>query len=225
MAKILLVEDNEEYLAYLESLLVSNGYEVISTYNPIVALELFELSKFDFVISDLMMEGMDGVKFMSFIKRRNPLVPTMILTGHPSNSSELESLELYVDKYLTKDISRDVLLRSIEYVLSLNLEYREIKDEILVSNVNHLKMDLKGHKVYKNGAEVMLANKDFLILKLFLENKNYLISRDEMIERVWKLDAKLVEERVVDVHISVLRRALKLTAIVSIRGVGYRWDE
>ncbi len=225
MAKILLVEDNSNYRKYMQNLLLQNGHSVDSVAGPIEGLEYFELNEYDLVISDLLMEAMDGVKFLSFIKRRNSKIPTMILTGNPSDTTQLQALDIYVDKYLSKDIKKEILLKSIEYLLSLNLEYQEIKDKILISKTDNIKIDLEAHVAYKNGEKVILTQKEFAITSMFLENKGRVLSRDEIIEKIWGVSVELVEPRVIDVHMTAVRKKLKTTAILSIRGIGYKWDE
>ena len=224
MAKILLVEDDSNYRKSLKKVLVENGYEVIDVGDAIVGIEEFSSNKFDLVISDLLMEMMDGNRFLNFVKRMNSSIPTVILTGNSTPDAEMEALDSNVDKYLDKSVRIDVLLKYIDVLLS-KFKKHEPVIELVQSKNEDIVIEMRGRRVLHNGNEVALTAKEFGILHMFLSDKGRAIQRKEFIDELWDNRFEEVEERVVDVHIKLLRKKLKISSIVSIRGYGYKWDE
>jgi len=224
MAKILLVEDDSNYRKSLKKVLVENGYEVIDVGDAIAGIEEFSSNKFDLVISDLLMEMMDGNRFLNFVKRMNSSIPTVILTGNSTPDAEMEALDSNVDKYLDKSVRIDVLLKYIDVLLS-KFKKHEPVIELVQSKNEDIVIEMRGRRVLHNGNEVALTAKEFGILHMFLSDKGRAIQRKEFIDELWDNRFEEVEERVVDVHIKLLRKKLKISSIVSIRGYGYKWDE
>jgi len=227
MAEILLVEDEQKYIETLTKILTDMGHDVTATTDVVKGLEFFQTKRFDLVISDLMMEVMDGVRFLSFIKRMNPAVKTIILTGFPTTDTELAALDIHVDYYLSKELRQEVFVKYIENVLANPIEAYDMVQTAtkLVSVRESIEIDLKEHIVYKYGVPVELTVKEFQILIYFLKNKQAAISREQIINTLWDCDHELVNYRVVDSHIKSLRRKLNIISLQSIRGVGYKWNE
>ncbi len=225
MEKLLVIDDQEEYLDFLTHALRNLGYEVKSANNPVTGLELFVKEHFDLVLSDLKMEVMDGIRLAATIKSMDPQAKVIILTADPTEETEISALDVQVNQYLSKDKSIDVIKRYIENVLnqvSLNNNERQVE---LTSKTEQIVMSLVEHTVHKQGELIPLTMKEYRLLRLFLENKNIALSRDMIISAIWDEDLENVDERVVDVHIKKLRTKLRSFSIMSVRGLGYKWNE
>lgn len=222
--RILIVEDNESYRKELEATLLAEGYEVITADNPILGFEVFAKNQFNLVISDLVMKEFDGVRFLTTIKNIDPNVGTIILTGNPDDQTELSSLEIEIDFYISKDKRMDVILKYITIVLS---KYSNLTSDAdtLVSNAEGIRLSKKTYAVTKNGESIPLTPREFQILKLFLENKCVTLSREDIIAGVWGNPVEEIEERVIDLHIKNLRSKLKVISLITVRGYGYKWNE
>ncbi|GBU11206.1 two-component regulatory system response regulator PhoP [Erysipelotrichaceae bacterium] len=226
MEKILIVEDNATYRASIYKLLKGEGYDVDAVADAITGIEHMGENKYALVITDLMMELMDGNRFSSFVKRVSPKTKIIILTGQPSAITEIMAIENKVDKYLTKGIRLDVLLKYVQYLVSEFKNGAEnTKVASIISVTENLELNVKAHTVTHNGVNISVTTKEFGLLYMFLSNKGNAIRREEFIEEIWDKRFEEVEERVVDVHIKILRKKLKLSSIVTIRGYGYKWDE
>lgn len=225
MYKILFIEDNDAYREKIASILRENNYFVDTADNPILGIQLFAKNKYDLVISDLMMSQMDGLVLISTLKGINPNIKTVILTGEPTDDTELSSIELHVDKYLVKESSIKVLLKYVKIILEKEGSVIHTGEQKLESRIEKIIMYLSSRTVYKNGELVDVTRKEFEVLKYFLENKGVALSREVIIETLWNGDIEQVDTRAIDVHIKKLRAKLNLFSIMSVRGYGYKWNE
>lgn len=224
--KILFVEDDAKYRKSIANVLRNEGYEVTDVGDALDAIEQFSLNEYDLIISDLMMDSIDGIRFLRYVKKMNPIVKTMILTAEPTIDSELESLDLKVDRYLSKQTRVDVILKYIEATLALYTESDDLQPRAtkLTSTLDKVVLDMEARIVTKNDIPVELTAKEFGITKVLLENIGKAVSRYELIEEVWDVEHENIDARVIDVHIRAIRQKLKLQSIVSVRSFGYKWD-
>lgn len=223
MKKILFIEDDHDYREAITAVLENAGYHVDSTESPIDGMELFALKEYDLVISDLVLAEIDGIRFLSYIKKLNPTIRTMILTAEPTMDSELAALDIYVDKYLVKETRVDVLLRYISVLLEQGQLEIPQYHRVLKAPEEALELNMLGRKVTKHGEEVKLTPKEFEILRVLLLNRGRALTRDEILEEVWDKNED-IDIRVIDVHVKKLRKKLKLQSIISVHGYGYKWD-
>jgi len=223
--RILFVEDDMQYRESVTKILRNEGYEVTSVGEALEAIEHFSLEKYDLVISDLVMDSIDGVRLLRSIKKMNKSIKTMILTGEPTMDTELESIDIKVDRYLSKEIRVEVLLKYIELLLGDTVgKETSQQSPILMSPIDKISLDISTRTVTKNNIPIELTPKEFGIVKMLLENLGKAVSRYDLIEEVWDVEHENIDTRVIDVHIKAIRRKLKLQSIISIRGFGYKWD-
>lgn len=222
MINILLVEDDNNYRNIIKEILIEEGYNVDAVSSAIEAIQLCAPNKYDLVVSDLHLEKMDGLDFLSVIKKMSPNTKTMLLTGMPSEESELITIEQNIDLYLSKDRSMSVITKYIHRLLEDKIQE---KSNTLVSNAENISVNLKNNTVLKNNVPVYLVQNELNLLVYFLQNRNRILSRDEIITSVWSEDVNLIDQRIVDVYVRYLRHKLSISAINSIRGVGYEWIE
>ena len=225
MERILIVEDNLEYIEFLKKLLEANGYAVESATSSIAGIEFIAREKFDLLISDLNLKVLDGIALLTSARKIDPSIRTIILTANPSKNTELEALRLEADLYLEKDKGIDLILLYIKKLLddkSYNVNQRQFE---LVSESENITLNVRDHEVRKDNESINLSPKEFELLKLFLENKSSVLTRYDIIKTVWASEKLLESTRIVDVHIQKLREKLNTFSIATVRGIGYKWNE
>ena len=218
MATILIVEDEFDIRELLEAYLTNEGYKVIAAENGEEALERFHDGHPDLVLLDLLLPGLDGFLVCRAIREESDL-PVIMLTALGSEQSELKGFDLRVDDYIAKPFSMPVLLRRVEAVL------RRTMKSPAARKLAHraLSLDLDGYKAAVNGETIELTGREFALLRVLLQNRGRVLTRQMLLNRVWGYDF-YGDERIVDTHIKNLRKKLGVDYIETIRGVGYRID-
>lgn len=225
--RILVVDDEEDLCEILQFNLESEGLQVDVAYSAEEALKK-DLTVYNLLLLDVMMGETSGFK-MARIVRENPLtstIPIVFLTAKDTENDKLTGFNIGADDYISKPFSiREVVARVKALLRRININKQpEIASEDLV--YLGLTMQLKNKKVLLNGAELAFTKKEFEILKLFLENRNRVFTRDEMLTRVWS-DEVIVLDRTIDVNITRLRKKIGDYGknIVTRLGYGYCFEE
>lgn len=226
MKHILLVEDDKDYAKVVATILQEEGYFVDVRNTPLQAIEAAKEIKYDLMIADLDLGTLSGVHVAEIVRRDNPLLPIMILTGSNKEEDELRVLSTGINDYVQKSVTFNVLLGRVRHIFEMQ-KLPESYEPILVSQVEGITVKLEDREVLKNDQVVELTMLEYELLCYFLKNKNKILSREEILQRVWKLTDKdgVVDLRVVDSFVKNIRQKLSINAIHSIRGVGYRWHE
>lgn len=227
MAKILVVEDEESYRISLGSLLPREGHQVVFAVDGNDALARFADSNPDLILLDLMLPGISGNEVCKIIRQSSD-VPIIMLTAKDSETDEVVGLEIGADDYVTKLASSSKLIARINKVLSRRQvsEPVEANDGTLVGG--NIVMDVERHQVLVSGTKVSLPLKEFELLELLLENKNRVLTRGQIIDRVWGHDY-FGDTKTLDVHIKRLRSKLEADParpehIITVRGLGYKFE-
>ncbi|TLG72689.1 response regulator transcription factor [Culicoidibacter larvae] len=220
--KILFVDDEREYQDFIGEILTHEGYEVVKASNATEGLEIFKTDIFDLVITDLKMGAIDGLQFFSLLRRLDPLVRVIVLTGSNHDNDEIRGLEMMVNDYVKKPVSIEVLLTRIARVLR---EQQQAGSDKLMSLTENIVVEILPRKVFRNDEAVDLTKKEFDLLVFFLQNRNIVHSREAILHEVWRHYDGFVDLRSVDTHVKKIRAKLHLTSIYSVRGVGYEWVE
>ncbi|MDO4307212.1 MAG: response regulator transcription factor [Eubacteriales bacterium] len=225
--KILVADDDELLRNLLGDILEKEGYEVTEAEDGDCALESFRKNpEFKLVILDIMMPKKNGFEVLEEI-RRSSTVPVIMLTALGDSEDEIEGFRLGACDYVAKPFHRKVLLARIRAAL----EYKsglaeEAHGDMLCFKA--LKVDLNGCRVYSGGEEVILTNKEYRLLLYLIENRNIVLTRDQILERIWGFDYE-GDIRTIDTHIKMLRNDLGECGdyIRTIRGIGYvfQWEE
>lgn len=223
MARILLIDDDDKYLKVIKDLLTLENYQVDDVNDAVVALDKFKENHYDLVITDLIMDVIDGLQLVSLIKRINDATPIIILTGYVGDEKEIAAFDLNVDDYIAKPVSFEILLKRI----NARLRGKRITNTLneLYSKKDNLMIDLKTRKVYQNEEAIKLTAKEYDILCFFLAHKNQIFSREEIINNVWHNNHINIDTRTIDAHIKKIRSKVNTSSISSIRGIGYEWFE
>ena len=217
--KILLVEDEKQMSMFVEMELNHEGYKVDVAYDGREGLNIAEENEYDLILLDIMIPGINGIEVCRRI-RQSSQVPIIMLTAKSDISDKVLGLDVGANDYLTKPFAIEELLARIR-VYQRNKSISNNTDEIKVKDIV---MDNKAHNVKRNGKEIELTKKEYDLLEMLLINKNVVLTRAQLIEKVWGYDY-IGDTNVVDVFIRYLRSKIddgfEDKLITTIRGVGY----
>lgn len=223
MKKILFIEDDLQFQSVIAEVLRLEEYDVDVADNAAEGLQLFKQNIYDLVISDVKMEGVDGITLLSVLQKFDAQVKVILLSASNDEDDEVRGLELNAVDFIKKPVSIRVLLTRIDR--ALNKSKFEKKESFLESKGQHIKVDLLARKVTKNDEAVSLTAMEFDLLVYLMKNKQKVLSREQIVRKVWQVNELAMDLRNVDTHIKKLRNKLQLTCVHSIRGVGYEWAE
>ncbi|MCC0645039.1 MULTISPECIES: response regulator transcription factor [unclassified Clostridioides] len=220
--RILVIEDDIDIQNIIKTFLENAGYIIITANDGLDGIEKFKRQQFDLILLDILMPKIDGFVVCEMIRNESN-IPIIILTALDEETDQVKGFELKVDDYITKPFSTIVLLKRVEAVLRRigdKEENHEDREFLLYRDIN---IDVEGYKVFVNGKKIELTAREFEVLKELIEHKGRVLTRENLINSLWKYDF-LGDERVVDTHIKNLRKKLDVDYIETIRGVGYRID-
>jgi len=228
MTKILIVEDESSFSEAISFLLGKEGYESAVAENGRIALDLFKSNDFDLVLLDLMIPEVSGIDVCRTI-RTTSSVPIIMLTAKDSEVDKVVGLELGADDYVTKPYSSRELVARIKAVLR-----RGVPDDSAsasnsgIHSVAGIRMDIERHQVTVNGNLIPLPLKEFELLEFLLRNEGRVLTRGQLIDRVWGGDY-YGDTKTLDVHIKRLRSKIEVdpanpVLIQTIRGLGYKFE-
>jgi two-component system response regulator RegX3 len=226
VTSILLVEDEAALSEPLAYLLKREGYEVTVAEDGPSALADFDRDGADLVLLDLMLPGIPGTEVCREIRTRSN-VPIIMLTAKDSEVDIVVGLELGADDYVTKPYSSRELLARIRAVLRRRVEAEEDLDDGVLE-AGTVRMDVDRHTVSVNGAEISMPLKEFELLELLLRNAGRVLTRGQLIDRVWGSDY-FGDTKTLDVHIKRIRSRIEESPseprmLVTVRGLGYRFN-
>ena len=225
MSRILVVEDEESYSDPLSYLLRREGYEVAVAETGPSALAQFDKNGADLVLLDLMLPGLSGVDVCRQLRQRSS-VPVIMLTAKDSEIDKVVGLEIGADDYVTKPYSSRELLARIKAVLRRLSEPEELVPPTLESGP--VRMDVERHTVTVSGVATSLPLKEFELLEMLLRNAGRVLTRMQLIDRVWGSDY-VGDTKTLDVHVKRLRANIETDPgspnhLLTVRGLGYKFD-
>jgi len=221
MIRILIVEDEEKIARFIELELMHENYKVIKANNGRAGLEIAESGEADLVILDVMLPEINGLEVLRRLRKSSD-VPVIMLTARDAVMDKVSGLDAGADDYITKPFAIEELLARIRTALKKRAVTVK-KDEDVIS-CGLLTLDKMRHKVMYDGTEIELTNREFTLLQILMENKNIVLTRDVLIEKVCGYDY-FGETNVIDVYVRYLRIKIddtfKVKIITTVRGVGY----
>ena len=225
MTRILVVEDEESFRDALSYMLRKEGFEVVLADNGLAALEEFDRHGADLVLLDLMLPGLSGTEVCRAIRSKSS-VPVIMLTAKDSEVDKVVGLELGADDYVTKPYSTRELLARIRAVLRRRGEPEDLAPATV--EAGPVRLDVDRHVVSVSGAEVTMPLKEFELLELLLRNAGRVLTRGQLIDRVWGSDY-VGDTKTLDVHVKRLRAKVEPEPatprhIVTVRGLGYKFE-
>lgn len=225
MTKVLVVEDEETLRTALSYLLAREGYEVIEAVDGKEAIEFFVRDEPDIILLDLMLPIINGNDVCRQI-RQTSNVPIIMVTAKDTEIDKVVGLEIGADDYITKPYSSRELLARMKAVLRRNVT-PAIENSDVVS-VGEVTLDAERHQVYVNKKLVQMPLKEFELLELLMINVNRVLTRGQIIDRVWGSNY-YGDTKTLDVHVKRLRNKIeddpaRPNRITTVRGVGYKYE-
>ncbi len=225
MTRILIVEDELSLSEPLSFLLRREGYETEIAADGREALAAFDRAGADLVLLDLMLPGLSGTEVCRELRSRSS-VPIIMLTAKDSEVDIVVGLELGADDYVTKPYSSRELLARIRAVLRRRVDVEVDADAVL--ETGPVRMDVERHSVSVGGSEVPMPLKEFELLELLMRNAGRVLTRGQLIDRVWGADY-FGDTKTLDVHIKRIRSKIEddpsqPQMLVTVRGLGYRFE-
>ncbi len=227
MTSVLIVEDEESLADPLAFLLRKEGFEATVVADGPSALAEFERAGADIVLLDLMLPGMSGTDVCRQLRLRSS-VPVIMVTARDSEIDKVVGLEIGADDYVTKPYSARELIARIRAVLRRGAEADDngVGDGVL--EAGPVRMDVERHVVTVNGETIMLPLKEFDLLEYLLRNSGRVLTRGQLIDRVWGADY-VGDTKTLDVHVKRLRSKIEADPanpvhLVTVRGLGYKLE-
>lgn len=220
---ILLVDDEPHILELLKYNIAAAGYQVYTADNGEDAVVEAVKTVPDLILLDRMLPGKDGIQTLKEMRRRPELDETIVifLTALGDEKSEIEGLENGADDYISKPIKPDLLLTRVQ--TALRRKNRSQSSDGQIMNFGNLEINKENFTVHHNGKEITLAKKEFELLVLLASKPSRVFLRAEILQKVWGTDV-IVGDRTIDVHIRKIRQKLDADFIVTVKGVGYKFQ-
>ena len=216
---ILIVEDEKEIREGVSEYLSEVGYNVISAEDGMQAIELFKNSKIDLVILDIMLPKANGFVVLNKIRQESN-VPVIMLTAMSDDYTQIMSFDEKADDYITKPFSIIVLHKRIEALLRRGVKVSENKKWCY----GDIEIDFEGYSARKNGENIDLKPKEIKLIELLLKYEGKVLTRAQILDNLWNIEES-PNDRVIDVYIKNIRKKLLLDCIVTIKGIGYKFEE
>ena len=219
--KILLVDDEPDVIEFMSYNLKKEGYMVYSASNGKLGIELAKKVNPDLIVLDVMMPEMDGMETCRTLRTMEQFKNTLIifLTARDEEYSQISGFDSGADDYVTKPVKPRIFLSRLQALLRRS----DSTKKQLNIKVGNIEIDPEKYLVYKDGAEIELPKKEFLLLQLLISKPGRVFNREEIMSRVWGNES-IVGDRTIDVHIRKLREKLGDETIKTMKGVGYKFD-
>ena len=219
---ILVVDDESRMRKLIKDFLIKKNYNILEAEDGEKALKVYNenKNKIKLILLDVMMPKLDGWSVLRQIRQESKTLPIVMLTARAEEQDELFGFELGVDEYITKPFSPKILVARVEAILKRAIpETKELKD------YDGIVIDNEGRTVTVDGKLVELSFREYELLKYLLENENIALSRDKILNTVWKYDY-YGDSRTIESHIKKIRHKLgkKGKHIQTIRGIGYKFE-
>jgi two-component system alkaline phosphatase synthesis response regulator PhoP len=226
MANIYLVEDDENIRELIRYALSSAGFSITVFEKAGGVLEQAQKNAPDLFLLDIMLPGMNGYELLEKIRENSRLkyIPAIYITAKGTEIDKVHGFDLGADDYIVKPFGVLELIARVKAVLRRGTG--PLKEELEQYEYKDLLLNTGSREVYKNGEKIDLTLKEYELLLCFLENKGHVLSRDQLLEKIWGYDYT-GETRTVDMHIKTLRQKLKDSTdnpmyISTVRGIGYK---
>ena len=224
--KVLIVEDEESIRGFLKINFRKNDFVVIEAGSGEEGIDKARQERPSVVLLDVMLPGMDGFQVCEVLRKEFPDMGIIMLTARGQDIDRINGLEFGADDYVLKPFNTTELILRAKSLLR-RLGGNKANDRAETVNSGAFRIDVYSQRVFKDGTEIMLTPKEYLLLKLFLENQNKAFTRDELLDKIWGYDF-IGDTKIVDVNIRRLRSKIEdknsaAMYIETVWGTGYRW--
>ena len=230
MQKILIVDDEQPIRTLLDYNLKQSNFETIMAADGAEAILKVESENPDLILLDLMLPKMDGIEVCKFLRQKNINTPIIMLTAKGEETDKVLGLEIGADDYMTKPFSPREVVARVKAVLRRSGERTGLKDEDgPVLRSGPITVHPEQYEAFLDENPLEFTPKEFELLVYFMQNKNRVLTRDQLLSAVWNYDFA-GDTRIVDVHVSHLREKIeentrKPLFIKTVRGIGYKFEE
>lgn len=220
MTKLLVVDDEKNIREIIKKYATFEGYEVKEASNGLIAVEMCQKEDFDLVIMDIMMPELDGFSASKMILKEKQ-IPFILLSARGEEYDKIHGFEIGVDDYVVKPFSPKELMMRVAAILK-----RSNKIPSDVYTYEDLKINFVARTVMIKNERIELSPKEYELLFYMVKNKDIALTREQLISNVWGYDF-FGDDRTLDTHIKLLRKSLREYSdmIITLRGVGYRFEE
>jgi len=224
MKKILIIEDNPGIQMSLMDEFETEGHKVYATGNGIDGLKLVKDHNPDLIILDIMLPGLDGYEVCKKLRMEGNTTPVIMLTVKDKEIDKVLGLELGADDYVTKPFSVRELSARVKTIFRRIGEY---SSELSSYNIGETSLDFRKYEATRKGVKIDFTPLEFQMLQFFIRNRGRVVSRTELLERVWGEHNVVISLRTIDSHVASIRKKLEDDPsspkfILNIRGVGYK---
>lgn len=220
MRKILLVEDNETIIMGLKYSLEQENFEVDTAKNIVTAKSKIKKQEYDLYLLDIALPDGEGYEICKIIKE-NQNAPVIFLTAKDEETDVVQGLDMGADDYVVKPFRTRELISRINSVLRRYQKSTNVENQIKCQNIL---IDNNTAKVYKNGKEVILTSLEYKILLMLFNNKNILVTREQILDKIWDVAGNFVNDNTLTVYIKRIREKIDDKdgkIIQTVRGIGY----
>ncbi len=219
MKRILLVEDNETIVMGLSYSLEQEGFEIVSSKTRKDAEKILESETINLVLLDVTLPDGNGFDICKYVKQKLD-IPVIFLTAQDEETSVVVGLDLGADDYVIKPFRTRELISRINSVLR---RYGKKEDITNIIQYKNIKIDTTSAKVYKDEKEIIFTSLEYKILLMLFTNQNKLITREQLLEKIWDIAGNFVNDNTLTVYIKRIREKLEDESIIkTVRGLGYR---
>lgn len=219
MANLLIVEDdrntNEAICEYMQAV----GHRTFCAHDGQEGIDKIQENKIDLVILDIMLPKMNGIDTLREI-RKDSTIPILMLTAVDDEYTQITSFDAEADDYITKPFSMILLGKRVNALLkrcSKSTELSQLK-------IDDLLIDFIGYRAMKNGKKIEMTPKEIELLKFLAEHKGMVLSRAQILDELWGFDSVVID-RTIDTYVKNIRKKLGLNNIITVKGVGYKYEE
>ncbi|MCK1994368.1 response regulator transcription factor [Peribacillus muralis] len=226
--RILIIEDEEKIARVLQLELNYEGYRTESAFNGKTGLEKAESEEWDLILLDVMLPELNGIEVLRRYRKKNASTPVILLTARDAVPDKVNGLDHGANDYVTKPFEIEELLARIRACFRTNVQKGQAEGNADELTVYDLKLNVGTRDILRQGKKIELTSREFDLLVYLLQNKNQVLSRDQILSHVWGYDF-VGDTNVVDVYIRYLRKKVDypfdLQLIHTYRGVGYSLKE
>lgn len=224
MKKVLIVEDDDFLNKMLSYNLTADGYKITSVLNVRTATEALRLQEFDLVILDINLPDGNGYELCKLIKPQYPDTIVIFLTANDQESDQIRGYEVGAVDYITKPFVIGALQRKIKAMFSMLEHHKPVKD---IYDDGRLFLDFSEQTATLNGKSIALSSMEYRMLNLFRKNPKQVLTRGLLLEKLWDIDEKFVDEHTLTTTISRIRSKIEsdggIPYIKTVYGMGYLW--
>lgn len=218
MATLLIVEDDKQTSEAICEYLKSAGHEIKAAYDGADALQYFDQGAVDLIVLDIMLPKITGLGVLHEIRKRSS-VPVLMLTAIEDEYTQVTSFDEQADDYMTKPFSMVLLGRRITALLRRN--EKGIPPGTMT--FGDVVVDFSGYAARDRNGKIDITPKEIDLLKLLVEHKGLVLTRSQILDDLWGIDTPIID-RTIDTYIKNLRKKLRLDCIVTIKGIGYKYE-